>query len=243
MAVRAVITGAAGGLGQAIVREFLRRGCTVFAIDIDNSRLADLKRGAETPGNLVTLRADVTSETECAEAVQTVSAHGGVDVLVNNAGMITRSSTADTTLEQWNRVLEVNLTGAFLMTRTALPVMQQSQRPRIINVASRAAVRPHKNAAPSYGASKAALVYLTRHWAMEYSDRGILCFCVSPGPVRTPMFDRLDAEYRKRIESEMVTGQAIESDEVARLIWYAASECGPSMTGQTFACNAGTSWG
>ncbi len=238
-----LVTGACGGIGAACVRAFAARGCRVAAVDIAGPEPGSPPDTPADREDVLFLRADITSEKDCAEAAAFVEEKfGGLDVLVNNAGIITRSGTEATSLDDWNRVLAVNLTGAFLVTRTLLPLLRASGGGRIVNLSSRAAGRPHRNAAPSYGAAKAALVYLTRHWAMEYGDAGILCFAVCPGPVSSPMFEKLDPAYRSRIAGEMAGKRPIEPEDVADIVVYAALDCPPSMTGQSFHCNGGTYW-
>jgi 3-oxoacyl-[acyl-carrier protein] reductase len=245
-----VVTGATGGLGRAIVTKALGSGAWVTAVDIDGVGLQTLRRAHGSAPNLAVVQGDVANEDDCIRIVKeaVIASRKSVDVLVNNAGTITRSSTEDTAISDWERVIATNLTGTFLMTRACIPQLSRDGGElepygRIINIASRASERPHQNSAPSYGAAKAAVVYLTRHWSVELISKRILAFCISPGPVRTPMFDALDESYRRKIESEMITGVAIDPEEIADLVWYTATDCGPSMTGQTFRCNSGSYWG
>lgn len=239
-----LITGSTGGLGQSLTAVFLEQGATVLAIDREAAQLEHQRTAAPDPSRVHTVAIDLSDPPTIVERLRpALESLGSIDVLINNAGMITRSATADTTLEDWSQVVNVNLTAAFLVTQTSLPFLERAAAGgRIIVMASRAAQRPHRNAAPSYGATKAALVYLVRHWSVELYDRGILCFGVSPGPVATPMFEALDPAYQARIGAEMITGSAIPPQEIADLVWYLATACGPSLTGQNFACNAGTYW-
>ncbi len=240
---RVLVSGACGGIGSACAAAFLERGCRVAAVDLSppaaDSPLAGriVRREAEFH------EADISDERDCAGIADFLrEKFGGVDVLVNNAGIITRSGTEATSIEDWNRVVSVNLTGTFLLTRALLPLLRESGQGRIVNLSSRAAGRPHRNAAPSYGATKAALVYLTRHWAWEYGDAGILCFAVCPGPVASPMFERLDPAYRASVAEEMAGKRPITPEDVANIVAYAALDCPPSMTGQSFHCNGATYW-
>jgi 3-oxoacyl-[acyl-carrier protein] reductase len=238
-----VVTGALGGIGAACVETFLARGCRVAAVDKESQDIKQTMAQAYSSADFGFFQADISDEGACAKVRREVTERfGGADILVNNAGIIKRSSTEGTALDDWNRVLAVNLTGTFLMTKTFLPLLRNSGNGRIINISSRAAGRPHQNASPSYGATKAALVYLTRHWAVEFADTGILCFAVSPGPVKTPMFALLDPSYRARITDEMAIKRPVDPEEVANIVVYAALDCPAAMTGQTFHCNGGSYW-
>ena len=240
---RVVLTGASGGIGLACLEAFLKRGCQVVAVDLDP---APVKAFIEARGSQEAVEVcqtdlrEVSQIEELAERVGTL--WDGVDVLVNNAGIVKRTPTTSTSLPEWNEVLGVNLTGTFLVTKALYPLLKRSKQGRIVNLSSRAAGRPHLNASPAYGATKAALVYLTRHWALEWARDGILCFAIAPGPVRTPMFDTLDPSQRERTLRELPLGRLIEPEEVASLVLFAAFDCPEVMTGQTFHCNGATYW-
>jgi 3-oxoacyl-[acyl-carrier protein] reductase len=238
-----VVTGALGGIGAACVEAFLARGCRVAAVDKEGRDDKQPLSKIHPSTDFGFFQADISDEGACEKIRREIAEKfGGADILVNNAGIIKRSSTEGTALDDWNRVLAVNLTGTFLMTKAFLPLLRASGGGRIINISSRAAGRPHKNSSPSYGATKAALVYMTRHWAVEFADDGLLCFAVSPGPVKTPMFDALDPSYKTRITDEMAIKRPIAPEEVANIVVYAALDCPAAMTGQTFHCNGGSFW-
>ncbi len=238
-----IITGAAGGIGKACMEAFINRGCRIAAIDIDLESLNQFIHEKNYQDVVIPFSADLRIESSIADAVEKiVKIFPQIEVLVNNAGINKRTSTERTTTQDWKEVLDINLTGAFLITRYLLPYLKQSGSGRIVNMASRAAIRPHRNATPAYGASKAAVVYLTRHWALEWIKDGILCFAVAPGPVETDMFMQMDPEQQERTIREMPLGHPIAPEEVASLVVYAALDCPPAMTGQTFHCNGATYW-
>ncbi|MCX7787206.1 MAG: SDR family oxidoreductase [Spirochaetes bacterium] len=238
-----VLTGASGGIGQVCLEAFVRRGCRVIAVDMNIETLERLvwEKGWEESVEVV--RTDLRRESDIDDLVRVIGeTWDHVDVLVNNAGIVKRTPTDTTSLEEWNEVLAVNLTGTFLITKALHPLLQRSKQGRIVNLSSRAAGRPHLNASPAYGATKAALIYLTRHWAAEWARDGIRCFAIAPGPVRTPMFDTLDPLQRDKTLQDLPLGRLIEPEEVASLVLYAALDCPEVMTGQTFHCNGATYW-
>lgn len=198
------------------------------------------KHGQKT---VETIQADLQEVSAIEDLVRRIETQwDAIDVLVNNAGIVRRTPTINTSLDEWNEVIAVNLTGTFLVTKALYPLLQRSRQGRIVNLSSRAAGRPHLNASPAYGATKAALVYLTRHWAMEWAKDRILCFAIAPGPVRTPMFDTLDPAQQEKTLRDLPLGRLIEPEEVASLVVYAALDCPEVMTGQTFHCNGATYW-
>ncbi len=242
-AKRIVLTGASGGIGQACLEAFVRRGCKVIAVDMNIEPLEELWRKRGWGEAVQVVRTDLRLESDINELAQSIGkTWDSVDVLVNNAGIVKRTHTNDTSLEEWNEVLAVNLTGTFLITKALYPFLRRSKRGRIVNLSSRAAGRPHLNASPAYGATKAALIYLTRHWAAEWVKEGIYCFAIAPGPVRTPMFDSLDPIQREKTIRDLPLGRLVEPEEVASLVLYAALDCPEVMTGQTFHCNGATYW-
>jgi NAD(P)-dependent dehydrogenase (short-subunit alcohol dehydrogenase family) len=175
-----LVTGAGGGVGEAIVELCLERGDHVVALDRDQKSLDRLA----AHDHLTTVAADVTSEAEVAGAVEVA---GGVDVLFNNAGIMDRLGLVhETEPEEWDRLLAVNLTGAFLCSRAAIPTMLERGGGTIVNVASIAGVRGGR-AGAAYTASKFGLVGLTLNVAATYGADGIRANAVCPGPIATEM--------------------------------------------------------
>ncbi|MFQ3621476.1 MAG: SDR family oxidoreductase [Spirochaetales bacterium] len=238
-----VLTGAGGGIGRVCLKAFVEKGCKVFAIDKDADSLCALIQEQHWMSFVEVGALDLSRPTEIENIVQRIQEiWNHVDVLINNAGFITRSDTLHTSEKDWQEVLAVNLTGPFLLTKALFPMLRCSQQGRIINISSRAAGRPHVNATPAYGATKAGLLYLTRHWALEWASEGILCFAIAPGPVETPMFDSIDPDKRQKVIQEMPFKRLISPDEVVSLVLYASFECPAAMSGQTFHCNGATYW-
>jgi 3-oxoacyl-[acyl-carrier protein] reductase len=184
---------------------------------------------------------DVGAEADCqAVTEQAWQIFGALDVLVNNAGIIRRTPTEQTTIEAWEAVLRVNLTGTFLMTREAIPFMRRSGGGCIVNISSRAAKRPHRNATPAYGASKAAILYLTRHFALEYAKENIRVNALCPGPVETEMFHQLDETKRRQTIEEIPLGRIAVPREIGEAVLFLASELSEFITGETIHINGGS---
>lgn len=238
----AIVTGAGRGIGRAVAlrlagagMDLVLQGRAVAALDL----LAD--EIAAIGGRAAVVAGDVADPATASEAVaQAERRFGPVGVLVNNAGMNTRSSTLDMTLEDWQRVLDVNLSGTLHFCRAVLPGMIAAGGGAIVNVSSSTAKTPHRNAAPAYGASKAAVNYLTMHLAQEMAPHGIRVNAVCPGPVETDMTGQWTPEYRRAALARVPLGRLGRVGEIAGTICFLASEDAGFITGETINANGGT---
>lgn len=190
----ALITGGASGIGRATALLFAREGAAVSVMDMD-------KRGGEAVvqairgdgGKAIFIPGDVSRAKDCQHAVQQTAAElGGLDILVNNAGIIRRASVPETSEEEWDHVMAVNVKSVFLLSKYAIPVMANAGGGVIINVASGWGLVGGRQAA-SYCASKGAVVQLTRAMALDHGGQNIRVNCICPGDTDTPML-RSEAE-------------------------------------------------
>ena len=184
----ALITGAGRGIGRAIARVFVREGAAVAVADIDANLARDAANELERQGGrAVAIEADVANPASIRAMVETVtSAFGRIDALVNNAGIGGNTPFLDTSLEEWERILRVNLTGAFLVAQAAAREMVKAGGGRVINIASLSGQRGGTGRA-AYGAAKAGLDLLTRVMAVELAEHGINVNSIAPGPIETEM--------------------------------------------------------
>ncbi|HEX8863744.1 MAG TPA: SDR family oxidoreductase [Actinomycetes bacterium] len=232
----AVITGGGSGIGLATARLLAARGWVVACLDLDPS-------AAEPP--LLGITADVTDDDSIRRGVETAAARlGGIDVLVNNAGIGAQGTVEDNPDEEWRRVLDVNLLGIVRTTRAALPHLRRSADAAIVNTCSIAATAGLPKRA-LYSASKGAVLALTLAMAADHVGEGIRVNCVNPGTADTPWIGRLlaaaaDPEAERRaLERRQPIGRMVTADEVAEAIAYLASPAAASTTGTALTVDGG----
>ena len=241
----AVVTGGAGGLGLSIARRLLDAGAAVALWDARDDALAAAAAEFQTPdARLLTQMVDITDVAAVARAAQATAEHfGHIDTLINNAGIL--GPVVDTwehTLEQFRRVLEVNLTGAFLCCRAVVPWLLKNPpgpwRARIVNMASIQGKEGMPQAA-AYAASKAGLIALTKSLGKELAQTGILVNVLTPAAVLTAMADALTPERKAAILARIPMARFLEADEVAaQVAWLCSADC-TFATGAVFDLSGG----
>jgi NAD(P)-dependent dehydrogenase (short-subunit alcohol dehydrogenase family) len=243
---RALITGGASGIGRATALLFAHEGAAVAVADIDeDGGRAVVREIAGGGGRATFVRCDVTRVEDCRLAVeQTVGELGGLDILFNNAGIIRRASVLGTSVEEWDRVMAVNVKSVFLLSKYAIPVMAQAGGGVIINTASGWGVVGGRDAA-AYCASKGAVVLLTKAMALDHGGQNIRVNCICPGDTDTPMLrdearqlgesdERFLAEAAQRPLQRIGTPQ-----DIAQAALYLASDDASFITGTTLVVDGG----
>jgi NAD(P)-dependent dehydrogenase (short-subunit alcohol dehydrogenase family) len=232
-----VITGAASGIGWATAQLFAERGDKVIVADLRGAKDAAAKLGDKHIG----MDLDVTDEAQVVELFSNLS---GLDVLVNNAGIgDSHYETLDQEIGHFRKVLDVHLSGSFLMAREAGRIMSAGNGGAIVNLASIAGVvgLPKRNA---YGAAKAGISMLTRNLACEWASKNIRVNAVAPGYVGTALVKKLIDDGKVQIEAikkRTPLGRLIEPTEIAEAIWFLASHSASAITGVTLSVDAGWS--
>ena len=239
----AIVTGAAQGIGFHTARMMCKNGMRVALVDLKNDALE--KAAAElnaVPGSagVAPFACDVSDEKAIEKAVKEVAAHfGQIDVLVNNAGILSSTKIPDIKREEWDRILGVNLSGSFFMVQKALPFIKQSKHGRVINMASVAGRMGGMENSMSYAASKGGICAITRGMARHLGPFHITVNAVCPGPTRTPIMDAYSDEAMRNLAGKNVLGRVGESDDVAAGICYLASEEAGYVTGIMLDINGG----
>jgi NAD(P)-dependent dehydrogenase (short-subunit alcohol dehydrogenase family) len=232
-----IVTGGAGGLGAAMVARFLAEGASVAIADVDGAAAEAAAHGLE---RALPIQVDVSlaaSSERMAGAV--LERFGRIDVLVNNAGIAGPSAAvSDYPVDDWQRVIAVNLTGVFHCTRACLPAMLEQGEGRIVNVASIAGRDPNANMS-AYSASKAGVVAFTKSVAKETATRGVLVNCVVPGVIDAGLTAKTTAEERALFLSKVPMGRMGRAEELAELVAWVASPACSFTTGATFDLSGG----
>ncbi len=239
-----IVTGAAGGLGQAIAAHCLRAGARVALLDRDPALLAQCGQTLDPTGaRVLTLACDVSNPDDARDAIEKTAAHwGAMHALVNNAAVATPGNkVADLTLEQWRQALDVNLTGAWLMSKYAIPHMTRAGGGVVLNIASQlgSVAAPGRGA---YGASKAGLIALARAIAVDHASDGIRALSLSPGAVLT---GRLVARYGSAqaaaatLAPKYPAGRLGTVDEIAQTAIFLISDAASFITGTDIRADGG----
>ncbi|GAC1037890.1 SDR family NAD(P)-dependent oxidoreductase [Pseudomonas sp. No.117] len=238
---RALVTGAASGIGAAIARAYAGAGARLVLADRDATRLARVAAECRALGAVVTETVADVGQPEGAWAGVDfcVAAHGGIDILVNNAGMLTQAPCVDLTLTQWNDMLRVDLTSVFLASQRALPFMQAQRWGRIINVASQLGIKGGAELC-HYAAAKAGVIGFTKSLALEVGRDNVLVNAIAPGPIETPLVEGISAAWKTAKARELPLGRFGRAEEVAPAALLLASDPGGNLfVGQTLGPNSG----
>lgn len=245
---RILVTGAGSGIGQATVARFLDEGGIVTGADISDDGLATTRQRAEEAGTadrLRTVTADISSEDSVRRDIGgAIEELGGLEVLVNGAGILRSSHTAETDLDFWNTVIGTNLTGTFLVTRQALPSLLESGKSVVVNFSSTSAQFAHPYMA-AYAATKGGIQSFTHAIALEYAKQGLRAVAVAPGSIASGMTynpgfpDGIDPDLIKKLLPWITEGFAPPED-AAGVIAMLASDDAAFVTGTEIRIDGGT---
>lgn len=241
----AVVTGASQGIGEATALALAREGAAVAIFDIDETRGRAVAREAEAGGKAAFFRVDMAAEDEIREAmVRVKEAWGRLDVLVNNAGIYLQADVLGTSLEAWERLMRINLTGVFLCTKYAVPLMIESGGGVVVNVSSEAGLVGIKGQV-AYNVSKGAVIAFTRSCAVDLATRGVRVCCVCPGTTETPLVRAAvsaapdPAAARRKLEESRPLDRLGRPEEIAAAILYLASREAGYATGAILSIDGG----
>jgi len=237
----ALVTGASGGIGAAIAKALVAQGAKVVLSGTRQDALDTLKAEIEAdyPGAATVITARLGEAEEVNRlAAETEAALGKIDILVNNAGLTRDGLAMRMKDEDWETVLDVNLTAAFRLTRACLRGMMKRRTGRIIGITSVVGVTGNPGQA-NYAASKAGMIGMSKSLAQELAARGITVNCVAPGMIATPMTDVLTDDQRQRMLDNIPTARLGTPEDIAASVVYLASDEASYVTGQTLHVNGG----
>lgn len=252
----ALVTGGGSGIGRAVALAFAKEGASVCVVDIEAASAAHtVSEIKNAGGKAIATTGDIASPETAPNAVSSsVKQFGSVDFLFNNAGVEFISPLMETSVADWDRVMDVNMKGTYMMTKAALEVMVPKKFGVIINNASDAGLRGIKlNAA--YSSSKAGIIHLTRSLSLDYAAQGIRTNCICPGCIRTPLCERFNADVgaRKGITGEQALQEFVEAnipmqrvgtpEEVASVVTFLCSEDARYINGAIIPIDGGLTAG
>ena len=236
----ALVTGFGSGLGRAISVLFAKEGAAVAGTSTTEAKGRDTAAMIESDGGKTFFRPGDVSDSERMKAVidETIQRFGGLDIVVNSAGVRTNGSITEITEEQWDRTLDVNLKGVFVVSRLAIPQMIKRGGGVILNIGARSGMAGQAGRA-AYCASKGGLITLTEAMAMDYAGQKIRVNCICPGPTRTPMVDTSTPERLAHYKRRVPIGRIGEPEDIAWAALYLASDEGSMVTAAVLPVDGG----
>lgn len=238
-----VVTGAAGGIGRALTTRFLSEGAKVCAVDVSTEVLDKLSEDLNATPELFTAVADISSEES------TIALHdklkekwGAADVVINNAGWFPFTDFEDISFEEWQKVIGINLTGNFLMTKALLPLLKQSKAGRIVNISSGSVLNPPPNQT-HYVSAKAGVIGFTRALAVSLGKYNITVNAITPGLTATPsLVKSVPAEMIDKLAANGAIKRRQTAEDLVGAIVFLASDDAAFVTGQTINVDGGRSF-
>lgn len=238
----AMVTGAGRGIGLAIATAMAKEGAQVALCDIDKSLLdAGLEKIRTVGAEGLAFQVDVTDKQRITEVVgDLVDRFGRIDILVNNAGIYQVLSLAEISEAAWDRVLAVNLKGAFLCTQAVLPLMEQQGSGCIVNMASSAGKTGGFLCGAHYAASKAGIIALTKSVAREAASYGVRVNAIAPGRIDTPMIHSVSEDENEALRQQIPLGRIGTPDDVGEAVLFLVSDAASYITGEVLDVNGGS---
>ena len=239
----ALISGGARGIGAAVAKIFAQEGAKLVICDIlEDEGCKTAEEITAAGGECVFVRLDVTSETDWEQAAAEVTSRfGRLDILVNNAGITARGNVEETSVADWTRTMDINVKGAFLGSKQAIPVMRASGGGSIINISSGAGIAPQPGTSGAYAASKGAVRIFSKSTAIQYAAENIRCNSVHPGPIETDMLraTRPDENNLEIMKGRVPLGRFGRAEEIAYGVLYLASDESSFVTGSELVFDGG----
>ena len=232
-----IVTGASGGIGNSIIKKLSENNAEILASGTKVEKLEELKSQFN---NVKTLKFDISQSDQIEEFIENASEElgGNIDCLVNNAGVTEDNLAIRMSLNEWKKVIDINLTSTFLLSKFAIKKMLKKKNGKIINITS--VVGHTGNLGQSnYSASKAGLVAMSKTLAIEYAKKNININCISPGFIKTAMTDKIDEKFKEIIISKIPSARLGEPEDIANAVLFLASNQSNYINGGTLHVNGG----
>jgi len=234
---KVIVTGATGGIGNAIIKFFIQNEAKVLATGTNEEKLKFLN---EKYSNLLTSKFDISKHEEIENFIDNSSKvlDGGPDILINNAGITRDNLSLRMSSKEWNEVLDLNLTSTFLLCKFTLKKMIKNKYGKVVNITSVVGHTGNVGQA-NYAASKSGIIGFSKSLSLEYAKKNININCVSPGFIETQMTDKIDPKFKELIISKIPSNRLGSPDDVANVVAFLSSDLANYITGETIHVNGG----
>jgi 3-oxoacyl-[acyl-carrier protein] reductase len=231
-----IVTGATGGIGNSIVEKLSQQGVNILATGTKLDKLEELKTKYN---NVKILKFDISQSDKIEEFIENASEElGGLDCIVNNAGITQDNLAIRMSIEEWKKVIDINLTSTFFMSKFAIKKMLKNKSGKIINITSVVGHTGNLGQA-NYTSSKAGIVAMSKSLAIEYAKKNINVNCISPGFIKTNMTDKIDEKFKEVIISKIPSARLGEPEDIANAVLFLASSQSNYVNGETLHVNGG----
>jgi 3-oxoacyl-[acyl-carrier protein] reductase len=232
-----IVTGASGGIGNAIIKKLSEAGANILASGTRIEKLEELKKNFE---GLKILKFDISQSDKIEEFIENATSElgGSLDGIVNNAGITQDNLAIRMSLDEWQKVININLTSTFLMSKFAIKKMLKNKSGKIVNITSVVGHTGNLGQA-NYTASKAGIVAMSKSLAIEYAKKNININCISPGFIKTAMTDKIDDKFKEIIISKIPSARLGEPDDIANAVLFLSSDQSNYINGETLHVNGG----
>ena len=232
-----IVTGASGGIGNSIIEKFIETGANILATGTRVEKLEELK---SKYSQIKTLKFDISQSDKIEEFIDNAITElgGSLDCLVNNAGVTQDNLAIRMSLDEWKKVIDINLTSTFLLSKAAIKKMLKNKSGKIVNITSVVGHTGNLGQA-NYTASKAGIVAMSKSLAIEYAKKNININCISPGFIQTAMTDKLDEKYKEAIISKIPSARLGEPADIANAVVFLCSNKASYINGETLHINGG----
>ena len=232
-----IVTGASGGIGNSIVKKLNESGANILASGTRIEKLEELKKNFK---NIKILKFDISQSHKIEEFIEnaTIELGGSLDGIVNNAGITQDNLAIRMSLDEWQKVININLTSTFLMSKFAIKKMLKNKSGKIVNITSVVGHTGNLGQA-NYTASKAGIVAMSKSLAIEYAKKNININCISPGFIKTAMTDKIDEKFKEVIVSKIPSARLGEPDDIANAVLFLSSNQSDYINGETIHVNGG----
>jgi 3-oxoacyl-[acyl-carrier protein] reductase len=232
-----IVTGASGGIGNAIIKKLSEAGANILASGTRIEKLEELKKNFE---GIKILKFDISQSDKIEEFIENATSElgGSLDGIINNAGITQDNLAIRMSLDEWQKVININLTSTFLMSKFAIKKMLKNKSGKIVNITSVVGHTGNLGQA-NYTASKAGIVAMSKSLAIEYAKKNININCISPGFIKTAMTDKIDEKFKEVIISKIPSARLGEPDDIANAVLFLSSEQSNYINGETLHVNGG----